>query len=479
MTKTEFYGKIKSPENDIPEEKRYDLLKILIVGCGEVGETLARELSREGYDLTLLDSDPAVLESGLERYDVMTVQGNGASVKALRQAEIEKTDLLIATTGSDEMNLLSCVTAHALNPDLHTIARIRNPEYAEQAYSMQSTFGLSMTFNPEYQAAVEIERLIKFPGFFKRDSFARGRVEIVELRVDEDSILKNVQLISLPSIVKCQVLVCTVLRDGEPVIPNGSFVLEEGDRVFVTAQSDDLAKLLKNLGIMTRKVRRVLTVGGGRVGYYLASLLKNSPVNLTLVDSDPARCDLLAAEFPDVSVILGDAKDQTLLESEDIAHADALVAVTGDDEFNLLLSLYGKRRGVPFNIARLDELDTDWVSDEMSVGSVICPRILSCNSILRFVRAMQNKSGAALTVHLIADGHAQAMEFQVSADTPFIGEPLKKISGNLRKNVRIASIHRGGTTIIPNGESFYLDGDSIVVVAAEDCLIRQIDDIFD
>ena len=210
-------------------------MKILVAGNGKVGETLVKQLSSEGYDITLIDSDTRVLEYELDKYDVMAVEGNCASMDTLRSADVQSADLLIATTGMDELNLLCCVTAHGMNPKLHTIARIRTPEYLEQAYSMRDTFGLSMSFNPERQAAREIERLIKYPGFLKRDSFARGQVEVVELRVDADSKLKDVALNAIHSIVKCQVLVCSVLRNGEAITPDGNFVLREGDRIFVTA----------------------------------------------------------------------------------------------------------------------------------------------------------------------------------------------------------------------------------------------------
>ncbi len=259
-------------------------MNILIAGYGQVGATLAHELSAEGHDLTLMDSDPHVLESGVERYDVMAVQGNCASMNTLTDAGVEKADLLIATTGSDELNLLACMTAHIMNPKIHTIARIRNPEYSDQAYCMRDAFALSMTFNPEHQAAEEIERLLKFPGFLKRDCFARGRVEIVEVRIDADSKLCGVPLNTLYGIVKCRVLVCAVLRNGRAVTPGGKFTLSEGDRVFVTATSDNLATLLKNLGIVRHRVRRAVIVGGGTVSYYLADLLKNSSIDLTIVE---------------------------------------------------------------------------------------------------------------------------------------------------------------------------------------------------
>ena len=240
-------------------------MNIIIAGDGKVGSMLTRQLSTEGHDITVIDSDARVLESSVERYDVIAVHGNCASMSVLQQAGVKDADLLIAATSEDEVNLLCCTTAYALNPKLHTIARIRNPEYTEQIYRMRDIFGLSMVINPENQAATEIDRLLKYPGFLRRDTFAKGRTEIVELRVDAGSKLRDVKLMDLRGIVKCQVLVCAVIRGGSAVAPKGDFVLREGDRIFVTALSQNLTTLLKHLGILTRRVRSDTISGGGRI----------------------------------------------------------------------------------------------------------------------------------------------------------------------------------------------------------------------
>ena len=233
-------------------------MNIIIAGNGKVGTTLARRLAEEGYNLTLIDSNADVLADVCEEFDVLGVQGNCASMPVLQQAGVADADLLIAATSQDEVNLLCCTTAHGLNANLHTIARIRNPEYTQQIHELRDVFALSLAVNPEWQAAREVERLLRFPGFLRRDTFAKGRTAIVELRVEGDSKLRGVSLIQMNSIVKCKVLVCAVLRGGTAMIPGGHFVLEEGDRIFVTAPTSNLSVLLKNLGIVTRKVRKVL-----------------------------------------------------------------------------------------------------------------------------------------------------------------------------------------------------------------------------
>jgi trk system potassium uptake protein TrkA len=267
----------------------------------------------------------------------MAVNGNCASMPTLLQAGLMDADLLIAATSADEINLLCCTTAHALNPKLHTIARIRNPEYTDQIYEIRDTFGLSMSVNPEKRAAQEIERLLQYPGFLRRDIFARGRAEIVELRVDANSKLRNVSLMDMAGIVRCRTLVCAVLRNGSAMVPAGNFVFQEGDRVFVTAPTENLTILLKNLGIITRRVRRVMLCGGSRICFYLARLLKKSGIQVQIIESSQDRANSLCAQLPGVEVTCGDASNLELLTSEGLAKCDALVALTGLDELNDVL----------------------------------------------------------------------------------------------------------------------------------------------
>ncbi len=452
-------------------------MKILIAGCGKVGQSLAKELCAEGHDLTIIDSNASVLNFCVEKFDVMALHGNCATMSVLRQAGVEKADLLIACTGSDELNLLSSMTAHGINPNLHTIARIRDPEYIEQAHTMRDIFALSMTFNPEREAATEMTRLLLYPGFFQRDSFAKGKVEIVELRVDAESKLRNLSLSSLNNTVKCRVLVCAVLREGEAVTPRGDFVLREGDRIFVTAPSDSLATLLKNLGIVTKKVKRVMIAGGGTITYYLAELLHKNHMGVQIIESDPARCVDLAAQLPFATVILGDAGDHGVLESDGIADCDALVSLTGMDELNMLISLYANSRKIPHIITKLGRLENSKIANSLPLGSVLSPGKISCTNILRYVRAMQNQSGAAVTIHSIAGGNAEAIEFLVDEHTLHCGEPLKQLK--LRKNVLLVSITRGQEITIPNGDSRFYKGDSVVVVVSGDTTVLQLNDIFE
>lgn len=451
-------------------------MKIIIAGEGKVGALLTKQLSAEGYDLTLIDADSTVLESSEGRYDVITVQGNCASMETLDQAGVKETDLLIALTNADEVNLLCCMTAHGMNPYIHTIARIRNPEYMEQVYEMRELFALSMMVTPERQAAAEIERLLKYPGFLKRDTFAKGRVEIVELRIDANHKLRNVALNDLDSIVKCKILICTVIRNGKAIAPGGNFVLQEGDRIFVTAPAATLTVLLKNLGIITHKVKRVILCGGGRVSYYLAQALLKNGIGVQIVEQDNERCVQLAKSLPQASIIHGDATKEFLLDNEGISDCDALVTLTGMDEMNIIISLYGSSCHVPQIITKLGRLENNTILDALPLGSIISPKELCCNNIVRYVRAM-NQTGAALAIHTIADGQTEALEFEVDINTLYCGIPLKRLK--LKKNVLIACITHGSQLEIPNGDSSFREGDTMIVVTGADRVIYQLNDIFD
>ncbi len=452
-------------------------MKILIAGIGKVGATLAEELSSEGYDLTLIDTDTSVLERIAERYDVMTFAGNCASMKTLQEVDVESAALLIAATGSDELNLLCCVTAHKLNPNLHTIARLRNPEYEEQAYSMQDEFGLSLIFNPEKQTATEMDRLLKYPAFLKRDAFAKGRVEIVELKLDADSRLCGVSLFEMNNIIKCKILVCAVLRDGVSIIPRGNFIFEEGDRIFVTASSGDLALLLKNLKLMTHKIKNVMIAGGGTTGYYLARQLRSEKIGVRILEESEARCTQLAEFLPDVDVILGDATSRDVLDSEHLSSFDALVSLTGMDEMNLIISLYGNSCGVPKVITKLGRMEDAAVIESLPVGSVVSPRKLCCSNILRYVRALRNQTGAALTIHSIADEQAEAIEFPVDENTLYLGTPLKEL--RIKKNILVACVTRGKSIEIARGDSHFEKGDTVIIVANGGDVVLSLNDIFE
>ena len=452
-------------------------MKIIIAGYGKVGSALTRQLSAEGCDLTIIDSNKRKLGSSQELYDVLGVHGNCATMSVLKEAGVETADVLIAATNADEINLLCCLTAHQLNKNLHTIARIRNPEYSEQIVMMRESLGLSLLVNPEKQAAQEMERLIRYPGFMKREKFAHGRVEIAELRVTADSPLNNIPLSKMDSVTKCRSLVCTVLRNGEAIAPRGNFIMQEGDSVFVTASTSELALLLKNIGIVTHKVKRVIICGGGKSAPYLAQMLEKANIEVQIIERDPNKCIELAEQLPKANIINADASELTLWESERLSPDDAVVAMTGLDELNMIIPLYVKKCGVDQVITKLSRTESSAILDNLELGSVICPKDLCSNTIVGYVRGMKNQTGTSLAVHRIADGRSEATEFHVTKDTLHCGVPLKQLK--LKKNVLIASILHLSQCVIPNGDSRFYPGDTVIVVSDSDRAISRLNDIFE
>lgn len=452
-------------------------MKIIIAGDGKVGLALTRLLLREEHDLVVVDSNAQVLKTHQEQYDVMTVLGNAATMETLRQAGVETADLLIAATSADELNLLCCLIGKKMNPKLHTIARVRTPEYTEQLFALREEFGLSMTINPELSAAREIFRILQFPSFLRRDTFAKGRVEIVELSVEAGSPLDGIALSALYHIARVKVLVCAVEREGQVTIPGGSYVLRQGDHIYVTAQSVYLAQLIKNLKIGSQKIRQTILVGGGRVSYYLAERLLSAGVGVKIIEKDEARARYLAEHLPQATVICGDGSDNALLESEGIDSADAVATLTGMDEENIVVSMYACSRGVRKVVTEVDRLDYGNMFINMGIGSVISPKELCSTSIAQYVRAMEGKVGNVLTLHRIANGGAEALEFRVDAETPWCGQALKDIP--LKKGVLIACITHKGNTIIPDGSSKFEPGDTVVVVTTCENPFHQMSDIFD
>ena len=452
-------------------------MKIVIVGDGKVGFALTAQLAQEGHDIVVTDNNKKVLQESAEQLDVMVVHGNGAGVKAQKQAGVEDADLLIAATSADEINLLCCIVARKLG-SAHTIARVRNPEYVEQIYFLKDELGLSMTINPERAAAREISRLLQFPSFLKRDSFAKGRAEIVEMVIKEGSVLEDKLLSELYQIAKVQVLVCAVKRGGRAYIPDGSFRLMRGDRIFVTAPTHNLARLIKHLGLQTQKIREVILVGGSSIAYYLAMDLFLNGIRVKIIESQAERCLELAELLPKAMIIHGDGANQSVLLAEGIEKTDAVVTLTNLDEENFLVSMYANYLKVPKVITKINRTEFNDIFQDKGIDCVVSPKLLTANDIVRYVRAMQNKTGdSMITLHRIADDMAEAMEFPVTEETRHLGETLIKI--RLRPNILIACINRRGKIIIPKGDDTIELNDTVIVVTTAEQRINELNDIFE
>ena len=451
-------------------------MKILIAGGGKIGSTIASQLAFEGHDITMIDMSYDVLNRLVESYDVSGIQGNAASMKTLFEAGVKDANLLIAATDKDEINLLACMCAHGMNHNIHTIGRIRNPEYRMQAYAMQDVFGLNMVINPEQQAAKEIAGLLKFPGFLTIDRFAKGMCEIVELKVDAKSPLNGVSLRRLESIVHCNVLVCAVLRNNECVIPYGDFELMENDRIYVTANTNNLNTLLVNLNIITRKNKRALIAGGSRISYYLCQELSKSGIQCTIVEKDEKRCEELACLLEETTIIHGDASNQAFLEQERLDQRDALVSLTDLDELNIIIGLYANAMNINQIVTKLSHTLDSSVVQSLPIGSIVSPKDLVCANIVRYVRAMNEKQGGALTIHKIANNLAEAIEFRVDASCKYVDVELKHMK--MKDNVLVVGIGHKDHFEIPNGDSKFALGDSVLIVTDVKTRILSLNDIF-
>lgn len=451
-------------------------MNIIIAGDGKVGLALTQQLLREGHDLVVIDSNPDVLERNLSQLDVMSVQGNAANMHTLHTAMVEKADLLIAATSADEINILCCLTGRRMNKRLHTIARMRNPEYTDQLFLMREDLGLSMAVNPDQAAAIDIFRSLQFPSFLQREAFAKGRVEIVELRVDADSALNGIQLSQLYKIARVKVLVCAVERGGKVDIPHGNYILQPDDHIYVTAKVANLTRLIKNLGIETHKIRQVMIIGGGRLSFYLAERLLRAGIGVKIIERNPERATSLSAQLPGATIILGDGSSKALLDSEGLGSTDALVTLTDIDEQNIIISMYGSSSSPAKTITKINRLEYSSIFADMGIGSIVSPKDLCSNIIVGYVRAMQHKKGNVLALHRIADGQAEALEFLVDSSVYYCNTPLKDIP--LKRGVLIACITRRAETIIPDGNSVFIKGDTVVVVTTSENPFYQMNAIF-
>ncbi len=452
-------------------------MKIVIAGAGKVGKTLTKELSADGCDITLIDRNADVLEVVGTKYDVITYQGNAATVDTLEEADIYSTDVFIAATNADEINVLACMTARALNPDVHVIARVRTREYVSGLLKLSGHFGLSLVINPEREAAIEIASLLKLPEFMKVEHFAKSRAEIAELKVSHNSRIKNLKLSDFHKKIQAQVLISAVLRNREIILPNGDTVLQENDRLYITGTNQELHTLLNNIGVIKKEVKHVVIAGGSRIAYYLTQYLQEANIKATIIEQDENACKVLAGLLPNATIIHGDASDVSVLESEDISDYDAFVGLTGMDEVNMVCALYANQRNISTVVTKLGRGRIQELTDKLDLGSVVSPKDIVSMHIIRYVRAIQNKEGAALTIHRIADGRVDASEFLVDETTKHIGIPLKDL--HIKKDILINSIARGDRFEIPNGDSTLEKDDIIVILSDDTTTIHQINDIFE
>lgn len=437
-------------------------MKIVIVGDGKLGNTLTKQLAKEGHDVVIIDHNGVLVENAINLLDITGVTGNGANYLVQKEADVDKCDLFIAVTASDELNLLSCMVARKIGAR-HTAARVRNPEYNDQIAFMRQHFGISMVINPEFNAASVISQNLRFPSAGHVDIFARGRAELVEITVEEKSRLNGQQLAGLYKKYQVKILVCVVQRGDEIIIPSGDFVIQAGDKLNITASPSAITGFTKALGIYQDKIRTAIVVGGGRIGHYLCKMLSDAGIFVKLIEQNHEKCQRLSDELPRVSVLEGDGTDHELLREEGIDKTDAFVSLTGIDEENIILSMYAVSKGVRKVITKINRTSLIKLLDDSTIGSIVSPLLITANQIVRYTRAVQNSVGNGVrTLHRLINNQVEALEFGITEKTELVGRPLRDLP--TKDNLLVACIIRNNKAIIPDGNTTFEYGDSVIVV---------------
>ncbi|MCM1289466.1 MAG: Trk system potassium transporter TrkA [Corallococcus sp.] len=442
-------------------------MKIIVVGCGKVGKSVIESMVDEKHDIVAIDNKPDVINKVANTYDVMAVCGNATSRELLVEAGIAKTDLFLAVTASDEVNMLACFLAKKLGAS-HTVARIRESNYnADGLQFLSKQLELSMALNPEQLTAEHLLDFLKLPSAVKVDTFAGKKIQILEMILRENSRLAGVALSDLRKKCPVNFIVCAVKRGEETFVPKGAFSLEEGDKVAFMVKRSDAHKFLRAIGIVQKQGRDVMILGGSATSYYLTKLLAANNYSVKIIERDKARCAQIAEIVPSgATIICGDGMSQDLLWEEGIKSTDAFVALTGEDEENILTSFYALSQQVPKVVTKVNRNELANLAEKLGLDCMVSPQKIVADVLTRYARALNNSLESKVeTLYRLLDGDAEALEFIALSDCKLIGIPLKDL--DLKENLIIAGIIRDRESIIPGGDDVILQGDRVIVVAAE------------
>lgn len=447
-------------------------MKIVIAGAGRVGYSIARELSKENHDIIVIEQDEKKLQEVSNNLDVLTLSGNAASYDTLKQAELKNADLLIAVTEADEVNLLCCLAAKKLGVT-HTIARVRNRDYFRQTAFLKDELGLSMTINPEEETASEISRILRFPFASKVEAFANSKAESVEIKVTQDSVLNNMKVADL-RLKLGNVLVCAVLRNKEAFIPRGDFVIKAGDRLNVIGSYKEINEFTKKLG-RSHKTKNVLVLGGGNIAYYLANQLKGAGVSLKVIERKKDACEKLKDAFPKVNIVYGNGTNPDVLSEEGLEIADAFVAVTGDDEDNIISSMFAITSGVEKVITKIKESKFIKMLEAEQLDSIVQPSSIATQRVVRYVRSMQNAYDISIdALYYIFEQSVEILELTINNHFPYSGIPLKDLA--VSHDALVSAIIHNGHCIIPGGDDCISAGDIVILTTTRKGIL-SLDDV--
>ena len=450
-------------------------MNIIIAGCGKVGRALAEQLSREKHDITVIDRKPEAIQQITNIADVRGVVGNGASFEIQMDAGIDTADLMIAVTDADEVNLLCCLIAKKAG-GCQTIARVRNPVYHHEIHHIKDELGLSMVINPEWAAAMEMARLLRFPSAIDIDTFANGRIELLRFQLEEQNPLCNNKIKDLHMLSRCEVLICIVERGNEVLIPSGEVELKAGDMISVVASPVNASRFFKTIGIETNQVKNTMIIGGGKISFYLAKRLLEMGIQVKIIEKDRDACERLCEILPKAMIINGDGTDRELLAEEGLAKAEGFAALTNMDEENVMLALYAKSMSKAKKITKVNRNTFDTIIGSLNIGSLIYPKHITSETILQYVRAMQNSIGSNVeTLYRLVDGNAEALEFVIKEKSEVTDIPLQELQ--LKPHILVCAINRKGKIIIPKGQDCIQEGDSVVIITTDCGAYKDIRDI--
>ena len=450
-------------------------MNIIIAGCGKVGRALAEQLSREKHDITVIDRKPEAIQQITNIADVRGVVGNGASFEIQMDAGIDTADLMIAVTDADEVNLLCCLIAKKAG-GCQTIARVRNPVYHHEIHHIKDELGLSMVINPEWAAAMEMARLLRFPSAIDIDTFANGRIELLRFQLEEQNPLCNNKIKDLHMLSRCEVLICIVERGNEVLIPSGEVELKAGDMISVVASPVNASRFFKTIGIETNQVKNTMIIGGGKISFYLAKRLLEMGIQVKIIEKDRDACERLCEILPKAMIINGDGTDRELLAEEGLAKAEGFAALTNMDEENVMLALYAKSMSKAKKITKVNRNTFDTIIGSLNIGSLIYPKHITSETILQYVRAMQNSIGSNVeTLYRLVDGNAEALEFVIKEKSEVTDIPLQELQ--LKPHILVCAINRKGKIIIPRGQDCIQEGDSVVIITKDCGAYKDIRDI--
>lgn len=445
-------------------------MKIIVVGGGKVGTALCRSLVEEKHDVVLIEEKEAVLKNITKRHDIMGIVGNGANFKILEQADVANCDIFIALTDKDEVNMISAVLAKQMGAK-ETVVRVRNPEYSNSYFKDKNFLGFSLVVNPELLTARYIANSVDFPNALSVEHFVNGRVMLMEFMISDGSKLCHMSLSQFRKKFG-NLVICAIERRGKLIIPDGDATLQTGDKIFVTGNRIDM--ILFHNSMKPKYIKNMMIIGAGRIAYYLLNILKNTKINLKIIENNPEQAEMFSQEFPNVHVVQGDGTAKSVLLEECVENFDAVATLTGVDEENIITSMFLETLGVPKNITKVNRTSLLEIIDPSQFSSIITPKSIAVDSMMHFIRGRVNAQDSNLdAMHHVANGRIETLQFEIRENNKMAGKGLSSLK--FKENILIAAIIRNGRTIYPTGEDVFEVGDKIVVVT----FLKNITRIYD